>query len=135
MMFCRKEYNCVMKYMMQNHEDLGPFFIGLKADSRSSMKNLFEWEHPMSKYVLCSVELSGYWNTTDGIQDVTYSFSLGLTYVTYIFIYSCDNPKPQNQFSSSSKALNTRMRESNPTTLTLFQLEVSELRPCWILRH
>jgi len=43
----RKEYNCVMKYLVEEHGDFGPFYIGLKADAGDSMKNLFEWDKPM----------------------------------------------------------------------------------------
>ena len=48
MMF-RKEYNCVMKYLVEEHGDFGPFYIGLKADAGDSKKNLFEWDKPMGK--------------------------------------------------------------------------------------
>jgi len=43
----RKEYNCVMKYLVEEHGDFGPFYIGLKADAGDSKKNLFEWDKPM----------------------------------------------------------------------------------------
>ena len=45
----RKEYNCVMKYLVQEYGFFGPFYIGLKADAGDSQKNLFEWERPMGK--------------------------------------------------------------------------------------
>ena len=45
----RKEYNCVMKYLVQEYGFFGPFYIGLKADRGDSMKNLFEWERPMGR--------------------------------------------------------------------------------------
>ena len=38
-----------MKYLVEEHGDFGPFYIGLKADAGDSMKNLFEWDKPMGK--------------------------------------------------------------------------------------
>jgi len=43
----RKEYDCVMRYVLKENKDLGPVYIGLKADSNNNMKNLFEWDHPL----------------------------------------------------------------------------------------
>ena len=38
-----------MKYLVEEHGDFGPFYIGLKADAGDSKKNLFEWDKPMGK--------------------------------------------------------------------------------------
>ena len=46
----RKEYSCVMKWLLKEQGDFGPFYIGLKADSNDHFKNMFEWDHPMSEY-------------------------------------------------------------------------------------
>ena len=45
----RKEYICVMKWLLKEKGDFGPFYIGLKADSNDGLKNMFEWEIPLSK--------------------------------------------------------------------------------------
>merc|ERR1719244_1851922 len=43
----RKEYDCVMKYLGNLEPNFGAFYIGLKADSSDSSKNIFQWESPM----------------------------------------------------------------------------------------
>ena len=40
-----------MKWLLKEKGNFGPFYIGLKADSSDFMKNFFEWEFPISKYL------------------------------------------------------------------------------------
>merc|ERR1712154_298122 len=44
----RKEYVCVMKWLLKEQGEQGPLYLGMKADASENMKNLYEWDKPMS---------------------------------------------------------------------------------------
>jgi len=62
----RKEHDCVMKYIAQEHGDFGPFYLGLKADSGDYRKNLFEWDRPMSTSTAVDKETPTFYNWIPG---------------------------------------------------------------------
>merc|ERR1712198_240838 len=43
----RKEHDCVMRYLSEEHPDVGNLYIGLKADAGDHRMNVFNWEFPM----------------------------------------------------------------------------------------
>merc|ERR1712121_168569 len=62
----RREHNCVMKWLVKEKGALGPFFIGLKADSGEDMKNLFEWDTTSSTSIAVDPETPTFFNWTPG---------------------------------------------------------------------
>ena len=49
----RKEYDCVMQFMLEEHSDPAsalPIYIGLESNIADYRRNIFKWASPISKY-------------------------------------------------------------------------------------
>ena len=48
----RKEYDCVMQFMLEEHSDPAsalPIYIGLESNIADYRRNIFKWASPISK--------------------------------------------------------------------------------------